>query len=227
MLGKSEKKHFLGGLLSLQDKYDLNQNNIGGLLWGMDFAGMDTISVEWAMVELIKNPRAQQKAQEELDSVIGPDRPMTEADISNLPYLKCVAKEALRLHPRSPLMLPHKANANVKIGGYAWAIGRDPKVWQDPYNFRPERFIETKEHGLGFLPFGAGRLMCPAAQVGSNLVTLMLGHLLHSIAWSSAEGVQPKEIDISESPGLVCYMKTPLEAVPQLRLPERLYKHML
>lgn len=60
-----------------------------------------------------------EKAQEELDSVIGPDRPMTEADTSNLPYLKCVAKEALRLHPRSPLMLPHKANANVKIGGYA------------------------------------------------------------------------------------------------------------
>lgn len=87
-----------------------------GLCWQ---PGMDTvaISVEWAMAELIKNPRAQQKAQEELGSVTGPDRSMKEADISNIPYLKCVAKEALRLHPPSPLMLPHKAEANVKIGG--------------------------------------------------------------------------------------------------------------
>ncbi|XP_062030007.1 cytochrome P450 98A2-like [Rosa rugosa] len=237
--GQGEKKHFLGALLSLE-KYDLTQDNIGALLWGMVSAGMDTIAItaEWAMAELIKNPTVQWKAQEELDRVIGLDQPVTEADISNLPYLECVAKEALRLHPPTPLMLPHRANANVKIGGYdipkgtavhvnVWAIGRDPKVWQDPYRFRPERFIETKEHGFGFLPFGAGRRMCPAAQVGTTLVTLMLAHLLHSFAWSSPEGLQPKEIDMSESPGLVCYMKTPLIAVPRLRLPEHLYKHML
>lgn len=151
---------------------------------------------------------------------------MTEADISNLPYLKCVAKEALRLHPPSPLMLPHKANANVKIGGYAI-----PKGTAVHEMFGPLGVIRRcgKTHTISD-PRGSSRqrrLMCPAAQVGSNLVTRMRGHLLHSFAWSSPEGVQPKEIDISESPGLVCYMKTPLEAVPQLRLPERLYKHML
>ncbi|KAL6183119.1 hypothetical protein ACLB2K_044530 [Fragaria x ananassa] len=135
-------------------------------------------------------------------------------------------------------MLPHRASANVKIGGYdipkgtavhvnVWAIGRDSNVWEDPQSFRPERFIETKEHGFGYLPFGAGKRICPAAQVGTNLVILMLGNLLHNFAWNLPEGVPSKEIDMSESPGLVCYMKTPLIAVPQLRLPEHSYKHML
>ncbi|KAK9925994.1 hypothetical protein M0R45_023250 [Rubus argutus] len=113
-------------------------------------------------------------------------------------------------------MLPHKANANVKIGGYAipkgtavhvnvWAIGRDPKVWQDPYNFRPER--------KAYVPSGTSRIQLGhtyAQKKKKNLVTLMLGHLLHCFAWLPPEGgVQPKEIDIAERPGLVCHMKTP------------------
>ncbi|KAJ0490359.1 putative cytochrome P450 [Helianthus annuus] len=107
------KQHFVDALLTLQKQYDLSDDTVIGLLWDMITAGMDTtaISVEWAMAELIKNLRVQQKAQEELDRVIGSERVLTELDFSNLPYLQCVAKEALRLHPPTPLMLPHKANA--------------------------------------------------------------------------------------------------------------------
>ncbi|MCD9640364.1 hypothetical protein HAX54_025640 [Datura stramonium] len=88
----------LAECLSLLPKqYDLSDDTVIGLLWDMITAGMDTttITVEWAMAELVRNPRAQQKAQEELD----------------------LAKEALRLHPPTPLMLPHKASASVKIDG--------------------------------------------------------------------------------------------------------------
>lgn len=204
-------------------------------------AGMDTtaISVEWAMAEVIKNPRVQQKAQEELDRVIGVDRVMTETDFSNLPYLQCVAKEALRLHPPTPLMLPHKANANVKIGGYdipkgsivhvnVWAVARDPEVWKDPLEFRPERFleedVEMKGHDYRLLPFGAGRRVCPGAQLGINLVTSMLGHLLHHFCWNPPKGMKPEDIDLTESPGMVTYMRNPLQAVATPRLPSHLYK---
>ena len=209
----------------------------------MVIAGMDTstISVEWAMTQLIKNPRVQQKVQAELDHAIGRDRIMIESDFSNLPYLQCVAKEALRLHPTTPLMLPHRANTNVKIGSYdipkgttihvnVWALGRDPTVWKDPEEFRPERFMEEdvdmKGHDFRLLPFGAGRRVCPGAQLGINLVTSMLGHLLHHFEWAPPLGVKPEDLDLSETPGLITFMETPLKAIPTPRLSASLYKRM-
>ncbi|CAI9770450.1 unnamed protein product [Fraxinus pennsylvanica] len=237
------KQHFFDALLTLQEKYDLSEDTIIGLLWDMITAGMDTtaISVEWGMAELIKNPRVQQKAQEELDRVIGYERVMTEQDFSNLPYLMSVAKESLRLHPPTPLMLPHRANANVKIGGYdipkgsnvhvnVWAVARDSAVWKNPSEFRPERFLEDdvdmKGHDFRLLPFGAGRRVCPGAQLGINLVASMLGHLLHHFHWDPPSGMTAEEIDMGESPGLVTYMRTSLQAVPTPRLPAELYERM-
>ncbi|XP_061955844.1 cytochrome P450 98A2-like [Populus nigra] len=237
------KNHFVDALLTLQEKYDLSEVTFISLLWDMISAGMDTtaISVEWAMAELIKNPRVQQKAQDELDRVVGFERVMTEADFPNLPYLQAIVKESLRLHPPTPLMLPHRANTTVKIGGYdipkgsvvhvnVWAVARDPALWKNPLEFRPERFFEEdvdmKGHDFRLLPFGAGRRVCPGAQLGINLVTSIIGHLLHHFHWTTPDGVKPEEIDMSERPGLVTYMMTPLQAVATPRLPSHLYKRM-
>ncbi|XP_061955135.1 cytochrome P450 98A2-like isoform X1 [Populus nigra] len=237
------KKHFVDALLTLQEKYDLSEVTITGLLWDMITAGMDTtaITVEWAMAELIKNPRVQQKVQDELDRVVGFERVMTEADFPNLPYLQAVVKESLRLHPPTPLMLPHRANTTVKIGGYdipkgsvvhvnVWAVARDPALWKNPLEFRPERFFEEdvdmKGHDFRLLPFGAGRRVCPGAQLAINLVTSMIGHLLHHFHWTTPDGVKPEEIDMSERPGIVTYMMTPLQAVATPRLPAHLYKRV-
>ncbi|CAI0554994.1 unnamed protein product [Linum tenue] len=237
------KQHFVDALLTLKEKYDLSEDTIIGLLWDMITAGMDTtaISSEWAMAEIIKHPRVQQKLHDEMDRVIGFERVMIESDFSSLHYLQCVVKESLRLHPPTPLMLPHRSNANVKIGGYdvpkgsnvhvnVWAVARDPAVWKDPLEFRPERFMEEdvdmKGHDFRLLPFGAGRRVCPGAQLGINLVTSMLGHLLHHFQWSSPEGVKPEEIDMLENPGLVTYMRTPVMATATPRLPSHLYKRV-
>ncbi|KAL1561839.1 5-O-(4-coumaroyl)-D-quinate 3'-monooxygenase [Salvia divinorum] len=235
------KQHFCDALLTLKEKYDLTDDTIIGLLWDMIHAGMDTtaISVEWAMAELIKNPRVLQKVQEELDRVIGNERVMTELDFANLPYLRCVAKESLRLHPPTPLMLPHRASTNVKVGGYdipkgstvhvnVWAVARDPEVWKNPLEFRPERFLEDdvdiKGHDFRLLPFGAGRRICPGAQLGLDMVTSMLGRLLHHFTWAPPSGVSPEAINIAERPGVVTFMGTPLEAVATPRLPANLYQ---
>ncbi|KAL2926212.1 Cytochrome P450 98A2 [Bienertia sinuspersici] len=236
------KQHFVDGLLTLKDEYDLGEDTVFGLLWDMIIAGVDTvaISIEWGLAELIRNPRVQKKAQEELDKVIG-NRIMTEDDLLKLPYLKSIGKESLRLHPPTPLMLPHKAKAHVKIGGYdipkgstvhvnAWALGRDPNVWANVNEFRPERFfeedIDMKGHDFRLLPFGAGRRICPGAQIGINLVTSMLGHLLHHFEWGPPNGMKAEEIDMTESPGVVTYMKTPLQADLIPRLPSNLYKRI-
>ncbi|XP_057807972.1 cytochrome P450 98A2-like [Salvia miltiorrhiza] len=237
------KNHFFDALLTLKDEYDLSEDTIIALLWDMIAAGMDTpaISVEWAMAELVRNPRVQQKVQEELDRVIGRDRVMTEVDIPNLPYLQCVVKESLRLHPPTPLMLPHRANTNVKIGGYdipkgsnvnvnVWAVARDPAVWKNPLEFRPERFVEEdidiKGHDFRVLPFGAGRRVCPGAQLGIDLTTSMIGHLLHHFSWAPPAGMRTEEINLDENPGTVTYMKNPVEALPTPRLAPHLYKRV-
>ncbi|TXG50467.1 hypothetical protein EZV62_022991 [Acer yangbiense] len=241
--GGGVKPHFVDALLGLQEKYEFSEDTIMLLLWNMITAGMDTVAIiaEWAMAELIKNPKAQQKAQQELDRVIGLDgRVMNESDISNLPYLQCIVKEAMRLHPSTPLMLPHRANSHIKIGGYdipkgtvvhfnIWAIARDPSIWDDPLEFKPERFVHNNVDIKGrqdfrMLPFGAGRRICPGAQLGVNLVTSMIGHMLHHFEWTQPEAVRLDEIDMSESPGLACYMLTPLQAVPTPRLPAHLHK---
>ncbi|CAM6050128.1 unnamed protein product [Sphagnum compactum] len=233
--------HFVDALLSLQQEYDLSETTVIGLLWDMITAGMDTtaISVEWAMAELVRNPHVQLKAQEELDQVVGQNRVVTEGDFPKLPYLQALCKEALRLHPPTPLMLPHKATERVKIAGFdvpkgsivhcnVYAISRDPAIWKEPLVFRPERFLEEdidiKGHDFRLLPFGAGRRVCPGAQLGLNMVQLMLARLLHQFSWSPPPGMDPETIDMTERPGVVTFMSKPLEAVARPRLSATLYE---
>ncbi|KAH6828768.1 cytochrome P450 [Perilla frutescens var. hirtella] len=236
--------HFVDALLTLKNEYQLSHDSVIALLWNMISAGMDTtaITLEWAMAEIVMSPRVQQKAQEELDRVVGRGRVMTEADIPNLPYLQCVTKECLRLHPPTPLMLPHKASTDVKIGGYhvpkgatvsvnVWAIARDPAVWENPLEFRPERFqeedVDMKGTDYRLLPFGSGRRICPGAQLAIYLVSSTLGHLLHHFNWTLPWGVKAEDIDMMEQPGMVTYMRTPVRAVPTPRLPADLYKRLV
>ncbi|KAF2912893.1 hypothetical protein DAI22_10g047200 [Oryza sativa Japonica Group] len=228
------KQHFVDALFTLRDKYDLSDDTVIGLLCDMIAAGTDTtvITVEWAMAELVRNPRVQMKAQEELDRVIGRGRVMLEADIPNLPYLQAVVKESFRLHPPTPLMLPHKASTSVKIAGYdvpkdasvvvnVWAVARDPGVWDNPLD------IDIKGSDYRVLPFGAGRRVCPGAQLGISLVASMIGHLLHQFTWALQDGTRPEDLDMMESPGLVTFMATPLQVVAMPRLDkEELFKRV-
>nr|AOW70089.1 cytochrome p450 family 98 subfamily a polypeptide 8 [Chorispora tenella] len=227
---------FVRKLLVLKEKKELTEETVVGLVWNMLTAGADTTAVviEWAMAEMIKCPLVQEKVQKELDSVIGSQRLMTESDISKLPYLQCVVKEALRLHPSTPLMLPHKASETVLLGGYkvpkgatvyvnVQAIGRDPANWRNPEEFRPERFLEeeTDVKGRDFrvLPFGSGRRMCPAAHLSLNLMALVMGILLHCFSWSSS--IPGERIDMSGNPGLLFSMRTPLQALASPRAATR------
>uniref|UniRef100_A0A0E0INB2 Cytochrome P450 n=1 Tax=Oryza nivara TaxID=4536 RepID=A0A0E0INB2_ORYNI len=232
------KQHFVDALFTLRDQYDLSDDTVIGLLWDMIAAGSDTavITAEWAMAELVRNPRVQMKAQEELDRVIGRGRVMLEADIPNLPYLQAVVKESFRLHPPTPLMLPHKASAASRSP--ATMSPRAPMTRPQclgqptaPLEYRPERFLEEsidiKGSDYRVLPFGAGRRVCPGAQLGISLVASMIGHLLHQFTWALPDGTWPEDLDMMESPGLVTFMATPLQVVAMPRLDkEELFKRV-
>ena len=154
----------------------------------MLFGGSDVTaaSIEWTMSEVLRNPQVQKKLQNELEHVVRLERMVQESDLPSLIYLQAVVKETLRLHPPGPLSIIHSSMEDCSVLGYEfprgtrlvfnlWAIGRDPKLWEDAESFKPERFMEAgfleeKLQNLEWIPFGAGRRECPRQQLGMLLV---------------------------------------------------------
>lgn len=194
-------------------------------------AGTDTIStlLEWAMTELLRHPNVMKKLQEEGRTVGGDRTHITEDDLSNMKYLKAVIKETLRLHPPIPLLVPRESRKDIKLKGYhiergtrviinAWAIARDPSYWDQPEEFKPERFlnnsIDIKGNDFQLIPFGAGRRGCPGIVYAMVANELVLANLVHQFNWTLPAGVLGLEaIDMSETVGLTMHRKTPLVAV--------------
>lgn len=195
--------------------------------------GVDTsaITVVWAMAELTKNPRLMHKAQEEVRKCVGPKGKVTESDLDKLVYMKMIIKETLRLHPPAPLLLPREALSPFTVNGYniypktmiqinAWAIGRDPKSWDNPEEFSPERFmnnsIDFKGQNFELLPFGSGRRSCPAMQMGLITTEIALANLLYCFDWKLPSGMKEDDLNMDESAGvsLTVSKKIPLMLVP-------------
>lgn len=148
--------------------------HINSLLQDMFAAGADTVytAIEWTMTEMLRHPEVMKEAQYEIRSIIGSTPNVSEDDVEKMAYLKAVIKESFRLQPPVPLLVPGESTEDVKVQGYdisaktrviinAWAIGRDPTLWQEPEEFRPERFLDSaidfKGHDFQLIPFGAGR----------------------------------------------------------------------
>ncbi|CAI0559118.1 unnamed protein product [Linum tenue] len=184
------------------------------------------------MTELLHNPNALTKVKEELDQMIGKDHHLEESDISRLPYLQAVIKETYRLHPPLPLLLPHKAGADVEIDGFTvpkgaqvlvnlWAIGRDSMIWNDPNSFTPERFlgsdVDVRGNHFELITFGAGRRICPGMSLAHRMLHMMLGSLVHWFDWKLPDGVEPEQLDMKEKFGVTLQKAKPLLAIPTLR----------
>ncbi|XP_060189128.1 premnaspirodiene oxygenase-like [Lycium barbarum] len=198
----------------------LTNDNIKAVILDMFVAGSDTSSstVIWALSELMRSPSVMEKAQAEVREVFKRKKTCNDdTDLEKLNYLKLVIKETLRLHPPTPLLVPRECREETQIDGFTiplkskvmvnvWAIGRDPESWEDPECFIPERFennsIEFTGNHFQFLPFGAGRRMCPGIQFGLALITLPLAHLLYNFDWKLPEGINARDLDMTEANGI-------------------------
>ncbi|CAH2073594.1 unnamed protein product [Thlaspi arvense] len=252
MHGQDQKhKDMLSTLISLKgtdfdgDGGSLTDTEIKALLLNMFTAGTDTSAstVDWAIAELIRHPDAMTRAQEELDSVVGRDRPINESDLSRLPYLQAVIKENFRLHPPTPLSLPHIASESCEINGYhipkgstlltnIWAIARDPEQWSDPLSFRPERFlqggeksgVDVKGSDFELIPFGAGRRICAGLSLGLRMIQLLTATLVHGFDWELAGGIPPEKLNMEETYGITLQRAVPLVVHPKPRLAPSVYE---
>lgn len=179
----------------------------------------------------MRNPRVMAKAQAEVREAFKGKETVEESDVPRLKYLKLVIKETLRLHPPGPL-LPRACRDDCTVDGYSiplkakvminvWSMGRDPEYWHQPEAFKPERFENSSTDFLGnnfeFLPFGAGKRICPGITFGLANVELPLAQLLYHFDWELPRGMSRDDIDMTESGGLATSRKNGLFLVPTVR----------
>ncbi|XP_022148957.1 isoleucine N-monooxygenase 2-like [Momordica charantia] len=241
--GKREgAEDILDILISTKDgngKSLLTIDEIKAQITELQIATIDNPSnaVEWTMAELLNQPKILQKAIEELDRVVGRERLVQESDIPKLKYLTACARESFRLHPFSPFNIPHVSNADIVVAGYfipkgsevilsRSGLGRNPRIWEDPMRFDPERHLkdETVELGLSepnlrFISFTRGRRGCVGSSLGTNITMMLLGRLLQGFSWSLPFGTT--KIEFSEADELSLPKPLHLHAKP--RLPHIMY----
>ncbi|PWA44803.1 cytochrome P450 [Artemisia annua] len=239
---------FVDVLLSLpgeDGKEHMEDTQIKALVQDMIAAATDTSAVtnEWAMAEVIKHPHVLHKIQDELDKVVGPNRMVSESDLSHLNYLRCVVRETFRMHPAGPFLIPHESLRATEINGYyipaktrvfinTHALGRNKMIWDDINVFRPERHMSNDgsrveiSHGDDFkiLPFSAGKRKCPGAPLGVTFVLMGLARLFHCFDWSPPAGMRCEDIDTQEMYGMTMPKAKPLMAVARPRLATHMYQ---
>ncbi|CAN1329229.1 Cytochrome P450 71D8 [Linum perenne] len=198
----------------------------------MFLAGSDSsaASIEWIISDIINDQRVQRTVQEELRQVFKNTGTVEEARLGELKYLDIVISESLRLHPPGPLLVPRfneekvelsngcEIPAKTKVLVNAWAICRDSRHWKEPEKFYPERFADCSTDFKGnyfeFIPFGAGRRICPGISFATVTLKLALANLFFHFNWRLPASLESTGLDMTEVFGLTLTRKHPLCLIP-------------
>ncbi|XP_023915014.2 cytochrome P450 89A2 [Quercus suber] len=194
-------------------------------------AGTDTTStaLEWIMANMVKYPQIQERLLVEIKGVVDDgEKEVKEEDLNKIPYLKAVVLEGLRRHPPAHLVVPHAVTEDVVWDGYlipknatlnfmVAEMGWDSRVWEDPMEFKPERFLSgvdgvfdiTGSREIKMMPFGAGRRICPASGLAILHLEYFVANLVLNFEWKAVDG---NEVDLSEKLEFTMVMKNPLKA---------------
>ncbi|KAK7305539.1 hypothetical protein VNO77_43445 [Canavalia gladiata] len=240
---KTVEEDLLDVMISLKDANNnplLTLKEIEALTIELMLGGADNPSnvVECAIAELRNQPSLLQHAIAELDNIVGKQRLVEESDIPKLNYVKACVRETFRLHPIVPFNPPHVSTHDTVVGGYLipkgshvmlsrQGLGRNPKVWNEPHRFKPERHLKNdgsmivlSEPDLKFISFGTGRRGCPAIMLGTTMTVMLLARLLHSFTWSTPPNVSSTNL-VHSSNGVM--LADPLVLVVKPRLAAELY----
>ncbi|KAL4066051.1 cytochrome P450 [Scleroderma yunnanense] len=187
----SSNPSVVAALEAQKDQINLSPVERVWLAGGLYGAGTETsyAALQWFIVALVHYPEVQEKAYRELMAVVGPSRPPSFADYDNLPYVRAVLKEVLRVWPPTPLGIPHYVTEDDWYEGYfipkgttclanIWSINRDQEVHgPDADQFRPERYLDAdgkvatphpETHEEGHSTFGYGRRICVGRYVANS-----------------------------------------------------------
>ncbi|KAL5163148.1 Cytochrome P450 89A2 [Glycine soja] len=210
-----------------EEKRKLSEEEMLSLCSEFMNAGTDTTStaLQWITANLVKYPHVQERVVEEIRNVLGESvREVKEEDLQKLPYLKAVILEGLRRHPPGHFVLPHAVTEDVVFNDYlvpkngtvnfmVAEMGWDPKVWEDPMAFKPERFLNdegfdiTGSKEIKMMPFGAGRRICPGYNLALLHLEYFVANLVLNFEWKVPEGL---DVDLSEKQEFTVVMKNAL-----------------
>ncbi|KAI0792435.1 cytochrome P450 [Abortiporus biennis] len=160
-------------------------------------ADTNSVTLEIFILAMILFPEVQDKAKEELDRVVGPNRLPNFEDRPYLPYMEAVVKELLRWEMVAPMSLAHATTTSDEYNGYyipqgaivmpnTWAILHDPEIFPEPEKFKPERYL-TEDGKLrtdlpidpSHIAFGYGRRMCPGRFFAHNTLFINISSVIH------------------------------------------------
>lgn len=198
--------------LRADDETALSDEEIVDQVLGLIFAGHDTtaLAMTYTLHQLGSHDDVRERFRAELEEVLGGDRP-TLSDLGELDVTERALTETLRLYP--PIhTIPRTTTRRVEVGGYdlepdtrthlsVWAVHRDEAFWDDPREWRPERWRDTSPRGKGYayVPFGAGPRVCLGrrfALLEAKLVLAMVGQRFalapqRSLAFEPMSTTQP------------------------------------
>ncbi|KAI3840924.1 hypothetical protein MKW92_031327 [Papaver armeniacum] len=237
-LMEHEEEDFIDVCLSIMEQSQIPGNNpeisVKSIALDMLSGGSDTtkLIMTWTLSLLLNHPDILDKAKEEVVTYfrkkrIADNTPVVDAaDVPNLLYIQAIIKESMRLYPASTLM-ERMTSDDCEVGGFhvpagtrlwvnVWKMQRDPRVWNDPLVFRPERFlsndkemVDVKGQNYELIPFGTGRRICPGASFALEVLHLVLTRLILEFEVKAPGG----KIDMRARPGFFNNKVVPLDVL--------------
>jgi cytochrome P450 len=171
-------------------------------------AGHETtaLTLAWSLYLMAHDPAMQDQARAEAQALLG-DRAATAADVAQLPLIRRIVDEALRMYPPAAF-LARTARAEDRLLGRPvhpgdtvilpiYALHRHHALWEDPDAFRPDRFADPKQHDrFAYLPFGDGPRICIGANFAVQEAVIILSTLLARFRFSLVPGRLPRPVMI-------------------------------
>ncbi|XP_019631423.1 PREDICTED: cytochrome P450 2U1-like [Branchiostoma belcheri] len=167
-------------------------------------AGTDTTaqSLYWILLYMILYPELQEKAQEEIYRTFGDSAPPTTAKRQEVPFTEAVVWEVQRINSVAPLTIPRCTSNDTVMYGYdiprgtmvhvnLWSVLRDPGLWEEPDQFKPERFLDNQGQCVkkdAFIPFSIGRRYCLGTQLAKMELFMFTTYLLQHFTFKLPEG---------------------------------------
>lgn len=208
---RKDDKHYgmIHTLLKLQEEENqlagdeiIDEKHMKGLILDMTFASTETTTVASidAFALLLVHSLVAKKIQDEVDKTVGSARLPRFSDKKDMPYTMATVYEVLRYTTAiAPLCLPHRVLRDQVLERYhipkhslilsnLWHIHHDPERWNEPWSFKPERFLDSEGKLLppghanrrNFLAFSTGQRDCPGENLGKSRMFLYIATVLQS-----------------------------------------------